>query len=58
MTLVEANRTYTACPFSNAVIAGLRDLKEQQFGYDKIGRDGVTLALAAATGIDPHARAP
>ena len=24
VTLVEANRTFTACPFSNTVIAGLR----------------------------------
>jgi hypothetical protein len=26
VTLVEANHTFTACPFSNAVIAGLREL--------------------------------
>src|SRR5215217_544855 len=32
--LVEANPTFTACPFSNGVIAGLRDLREQEFGYD------------------------
>ena len=30
--------TFTACPFSNAVIGGLRDLKAQQFGYDKVAR--------------------
>ena len=42
--MVEANPTYTACPFSNDVIAGLRDIKEQQFGYGKIAGDGVTLA--------------
>jgi sulfide dehydrogenase [flavocytochrome c] flavoprotein chain len=56
VTLVEASRTYTASPMSNAVIAGLRDLDQQQFGYDALARDGVTLALAAATAIDPHAR--
>ena len=27
VTLVEASQTFTACPFSNAVIAGLRDLR-------------------------------
>jgi sulfide dehydrogenase [flavocytochrome c] flavoprotein subunit len=27
VTLVEPNPTFTACPFSNGVIAGLRDLK-------------------------------
>jgi sulfide dehydrogenase [flavocytochrome c] flavoprotein chain len=56
VTVVEANPTYTACPFSNDVIAGLRDIKEQQFGYGKIGADGVTLAQATATGIDATAR--
>ena len=40
VTLVEASQTFTACPFSNGVIAGLRDLKAQQFGYDKIAADG------------------
>ena len=38
VTLVEANPTFTACPFSNGVLAGLRTLREQQFGYDKIAR--------------------
>src|SRR5262245_3979707 len=39
VTLVEASPTFTACPFSNGVIAGLRDLKEQQFGYDKVSAE-------------------
>src|SRR4029077_15739554 len=38
VTLIERNRTYTASPMSNSVIAGLRDLTEQQFGYDAIER--------------------
>ena len=57
VTLVEENRTFTACPFSNGVIAGLRELTAQQFGYDAIASDGVTVAFAAATAIDPQARA-
>ena len=28
VTLVEPNADYTACPFSNLVIAGLRDLRD------------------------------
>ena len=39
VTLVEASPTFTACPFSNDVIAGLRDLTAQQFGYDKLAND-------------------
>ena len=48
VTLVEANPTFTACPFSNNVVAGLRDLKEQQFGYDKLATDRWNSALALA----------
>src|SRR5579864_2827153 len=32
VTLVEANRSFTACPLSNQVIAGMRELPAQQFG--------------------------
>ena len=42
VTLVEASPTFTACPFSNVVIAGLRDLEAQQFGYEKVANDKVT----------------
>jgi NADPH-dependent 2,4-dienoyl-CoA reductase/sulfur reductase-like enzyme len=56
VTLVETSRIFTACPFSNGVIGGLRDLKAQQFGYDKIAADGIEVAFATATGVDPQAR--
>jgi NADPH-dependent 2,4-dienoyl-CoA reductase/sulfur reductase-like enzyme len=56
VTLVEQNATYTASPMSNAVIAGLRDLTEQRFGYDALARDGVHVVIAAATAVDPGAR--
>ena len=57
VTLVEPNTTYTACPFSNEVIAGLRDLRDQEFTYDKLAGNGIELARLAVTGIDPQARA-
>jgi sulfide dehydrogenase [flavocytochrome c] flavoprotein chain len=56
VTLLEPNRTYTACPFSNEVIAGLRDIEVQQFSYDRIAADGVNVIAQAATKIDPQAR--
>ena len=56
ITLVEPNPTFTACPFSNEVIAGLRDLGQQQFGYDSIARAGITIAAVAATAVDAQAR--
>src|SRR3954451_19842882 len=56
VTLVEASPTFTACPFSTGVIAGLRDLAEQQFGYDGVRKDGVEVALQPATAVDPNRR--
>jgi len=56
VTLVEASASFTACPFSNEVIAGLRDLGDQVFTYDEVAADGVALVLIAATGIDLQAR--
>jgi sulfide dehydrogenase [flavocytochrome c] flavoprotein chain len=56
VTLVEASRTFTACPFSNLVIGGLRELRSQQFGYDKIAADGIQVVFATATHVDPQAR--
>ncbi len=56
VTLVEPNPTFTACPFSNNVVAGLRELEAQQFGYDKIAADGVTMARQSAEKVDATAR--
>jgi sulfide dehydrogenase [flavocytochrome c] flavoprotein subunit len=56
VTLIEPNRTFTACPFSNEVIAGLRKIEAQQFTYDKIATEGVTVIAQAATRIDPQKR--
>ncbi len=56
VTLVEGTPVFIACPLSNAVIAGLRDLQAQQFGLDKVADDGVVLARAPAIGIDAQAR--
>ena len=56
VTLVEPNRVFTACPFSNDVIAGDRSIEAQQFTYDKIVASGVTVATLAAVKIDPQGR--
>nr|WP_315802478.1 FCSD flavin-binding domain-containing protein [Bradyrhizobium sp. SZCCHNS3002] len=55
VTLVETNKTFTSCPLSNEVIAGLRDITAQQFGYDKVAAEGVRVVLQAATAIDAAA---
>lgn len=56
VTLVEPNPVFTACPFSNGVLVSLRDLLQQQFGYDGVKRDGVVVAQTAATAVDGAAR--
>src|SRR5262249_16718384 len=56
VTLVETDRTFIACPFSNMVIAGLRELSAQQFGYDKLATDQVAVQFSPATGIDSQRR--
>src|SRR5689334_23853804 len=55
VTLLEPNRIFTACPFSNEVIAGLRELEAQQFGYEKIAADGIGVIAQAATKINAAA---
>jgi NADPH-dependent 2,4-dienoyl-CoA reductase/sulfur reductase-like enzyme len=56
VTLVEENPTFTACPFSNEVIAGLRDLRRQQFNYEQLAEMGVALVLLRAAAVDSPAR--
>ena len=57
VTLIEPDRVFTACPFSNEVIGGLRELGQQQFTYDRIAAEGVTVIAQAAAKIDPERRA-
>ncbi|MDH7794366.1 MULTISPECIES: NAD(P)/FAD-dependent oxidoreductase [unclassified Beijerinckia] len=52
VTLVEPNETYTACPFSNLVIAGLRDIHDQEFGYEQLAFRGVKVLQASASNVD------
>ena len=56
VTLVEPNPTFTACPFSNAVIGGWRELSAQQFTYDRVAADGITIARSMATAVDAQGR--
>ena len=56
VTLVEPNAHYISCPFSNAVLAGLRDLSQQTFTYEALSAQGITIARQAATQIDAQTR--
>lgn len=56
VTLIEANSTYVACPFSNAVIAGLRPLEQQKFGYDRVRAAGIDVVHRKVTAVDTKQR--
>ena len=56
VTLVEPNPVFTACPFSNAVIAGLRNIEAQRFGYDAIRNEGIAVVPQQATAVNAQAR--
>ena len=56
VTLVESSAVYTACPFSNAVLAGLRPIETQQFKLDAVEKGGIDIVRQRATRVDPQAR--
>jgi len=56
VTLVEASATFTACPFANAVLAGLRPLRAQQFGYDHLRAEGIAVTIGRAVGVEAKKR--
>jgi NADPH-dependent 2,4-dienoyl-CoA reductase/sulfur reductase-like enzyme len=56
VTLIEAGAQYIACPFSNEVIAGMRNIAAQRFGYAATAADGVRVVYATATAVDSSGR--
>ena len=56
VTLVAENPIYTACPFSNSVIAGLRDIAAQRFGYETLRAAGIAVVHDRASSVDPQRR--
>jgi sulfide dehydrogenase [flavocytochrome c] flavoprotein chain len=56
VTLVEARRDYLACPFSNLVVAGLREMDAQRFTWDHLAAAGVSVVQGAASGVDATTR--
>ena len=56
VVLVEPNSTFVACPFSNEVIAGERDIAAQLFGYRGVAMSGVRVVQSTVTAIHPDRR--
>lgn len=52
VVLVERKRVYTACPFSNLVVAGQRNISKQEFNWQGLERIGVRVVTANVIGVD------
>jgi len=53
ITLIEPVKRFTTCPFSNMVMAGLRNLDSISHSYDAHTRRGIKVVHALVTSIDP-----
>uniref|UniRef100_A0A450TVH2 Sulfide dehydrogenase [flavocytochrome c] flavoprotein chain n=1 Tax=Candidatus Kentrum sp. FM TaxID=2126340 RepID=A0A450TVH2_9GAMM len=56
VTLVEPNRQYHTCYFSNEVLSGERGIDAIRFGYEGLERHGVKVVHDKVTGIDGQAK--
>jgi sulfide dehydrogenase [flavocytochrome c] flavoprotein subunit len=56
VVLLEPNRQFVSCPFSNLVLSGVRDIKSLTFGYGGLRDRGVKVRHEMATAIEPDSR--
>ncbi|MFA5243006.1 MAG: FAD/NAD(P)-binding oxidoreductase [Sulfuricella sp.] len=57
VVMIERNKTYVSCPFSNLVIGGTRDLNDNMITYDNLAaKHGIQVVYDEVTGIDVAAK--
>lgn len=57
VVLIEREKTYVACPLSNLVIAGIRNLDENKYTLNAMAAThGIKLVYADVTGVDSAAK--
>jgi len=54
--LIEPNREFISCPFSNLVLAGLRSIDSLTMSYDGLRKRGVRIIHGMATAIEPDTK--
>ena len=54
--LLEPNKEFVSCPFSNLVLSGVRTIESLTFNYDRLREHGVKVLHETATMIEPDAR--
>ena len=52
VTLVEPQRRFTTCFFSNIYVGGYRSIASLTHGYDKVRKEGINVAHETVTAID------
>jgi NADPH-dependent 2,4-dienoyl-CoA reductase/sulfur reductase-like enzyme len=52
VTLIEPQKSFTTCFFSNLYVGGYRDFKSITHNYNKVAKEGVKIVPAMATAID------
>jgi NADPH-dependent 2,4-dienoyl-CoA reductase/sulfur reductase-like enzyme len=53
VTLLEPNKEFISCPFSNLVLAGIESLKNLTINYNGLRKHGVKIRHEAAMAIEP-----
>lgn len=57
VVLIERDRKFVSCPFSNLVIGGLRDLSDNIITYDKLAaNNSIRMVYGEVTAVDAAAR--
>src|SRR3989475_2885338 len=56
VVLLEPNKEFVSCPFSNLVLSGQRTIESITFDYDRLRDRGVKVLHEPATAIEPGAR--
>jgi NADPH-dependent 2,4-dienoyl-CoA reductase/sulfur reductase-like enzyme len=56
VVMLEPNRRFVSCPFSNLVLSGVRDITSLTFGYGGLRDRGVKVRHEMATAIEPDSR--
>jgi sulfide dehydrogenase [flavocytochrome c] flavoprotein subunit len=54
--LLEPNRTFVSCPFSNLVLSGVETMDALTFSYDRLRAHGVKVRHEAATAVEPDTK--
>lgn len=53
VTLLEPNKEFISCPFSNLVVAGVESLKNLTLNYNGLRKHGIRIRHEAAAAIEP-----